>query len=108
MAAGTTVPTFSTRKAPALATARDVEHGGPGTIYGTTKTKGAPNLPTKARVVLLHQRSKLPVRETWSDPVTGYFEFRGIDVNQQFLTLAEDAAGNFRPVAANRLTPEVL
>ena len=43
-----------------------------------------------------------------SDPVTGYFEFRGIDVNQQFLTLAEDAAGNFRPVAANRLTPEVL
>ena len=108
VAAGTTVPTFSTRKAPALATARDVEHGGPGTIYGTTKTKGAPNLPTKARVVLLHQRSKLPVRETWSDPVTGYFEFRGIDVNQQFLTLAEDAAGNFRPVAANRLTPEVL
>ena len=59
-------------------------------------------------MVLLHQRSKLPVRETWSDPVTGYFEFRGIDTNQQFLTLAEDVDGNFRPVAANRLTPEVL
>ena len=87
--------------------ARDVEYGGPGTVYGTTKTKGTPNLPTKARVVLLHQRSKLPVRETWSDPVTGYFEFRGIDTNQQFLTLAEDAEGHFRPVAANRLTPEV-
>ena len=80
----------------------------PGTIYGTTKTKGTPHLPTKARVVLQHQRSKLPVRETWSDPTTGYFEFRGIDASQQFLTLAEDAAGNFRPVAANRLTPEVL
>lgn len=89
-------------------TARDVEFGGPGTIYGTTKTKGAPNVPTKARVVLHHQRSKLPVRETWSDPVTGYFEFRGVDTAQQFLALAEDAAGNFRPVAANRLTPEVL
>ena len=88
-------------------TARDVEHGGPGTIYGTTKTKGTPNLPTKARVVLLHQRSKLPVRETWSDPTTGYFEFRGIDTNQQFLALAEDAEGHFRPVVANRLTPEV-
>lgn len=86
----------------------DVEHGGLGTIYGTTKTKGAPNLPMKARVVLHHQRSKLPVRETWSDPTTGYFEFRDIDTGQQFLTLAEDAAGNFRPVAANRLTPEVL
>ena len=88
--------------------ARDAEVGGLGTLYGTTKIKGTPNLPTKARVVLLHQRSKLPVRETWSDPVTGAFAFTGIDTNQQFLTLAEDAAGNFRPVAANRLTPEVL
>lgn len=88
--------------------ARDVEHGGPGTIYGTTKTKGTPNTPTKARVVLLHQRSKLPVRETWSDPVTGAFAFTSIATNQQFITLAEDAAGNFRPVAANLLTPEVL
>ena len=91
-----------------LSLARDVEFGGAGTIYGTTKTKGTPNAPTKARVVLAHQRSKLPVREAWSDPITGYFEFRGIDVNQQFLTLAEDADGTFRPVAANRLTPEVL
>ena len=88
--------------------ARDVEVGGLGTIYGTTKTKGTPNTSTRARVVLQHQRSKLPVRETWSDPVTGAFVFSGIDTNQQFLTLAEDAAGNFRPVAANRLTPEVL
>lgn len=91
-----------------LLLARDVEFGGLGAIYGTTKTKGSPNAPTKARVVLAHQRSKLPVRETWSDPTTGYFEFRGIDVTQQFLTLAEDADGTFRPVAANRLTPEVL
>lgn len=89
-------------------TARDIEFGGSGRIWGTTKTKGPPNQPAKARVVLLHQRSKLPVRETWSDPVTGNFAFTGIDTNQQFITLAEDAAGNFRPVAANRLTPEVL
>jgi hypothetical protein len=98
----------SIRSAAALKTARDVEFGGSGTVYGTTKTKGTPNQPTMARVVLLHQRSKLPVRETWSDPVTGNFAFAGIDTNQQFITLAEDAAGNFRPVAANRLTPEVL
>ena len=105
--ASSPVPASATGRS-VLQVARDIEHGGPGTIYGTTKTKGTPNLPTKARVVLLHQRSKLPVRETWSDPVTGYFEFRGIDTNQQFLTLAEDVDGNFRPVAANRLTPEVL
>ena len=108
LAASSPVPAFSTRRAHSLQMARDIEHGGPGTIYGTTKTKGTPNQPTHARVVLLHQRSKLPVRETWSDPVTGNFAFTGIDTSQQFLTLAEDAAGNFRPVAANRLTPEVL
>ena len=108
VSASAPVPTHSTPPTPRLQLARDVEHGGPGTIYGTTKTKGTPNQPTHARVVLLHQRSKLPVRETWSDPVTGNFAFTDIDTTQQFLTLAEDAAGNFRPVAANRLTPEVL
>ena len=108
MAASAPVPAHSTPLTPRLQLARDVEHGGPGTIYGTTKTKGTPNQPAKARVVLLHQRSKLPVRETWSDPVTGAFVFSGIDATQQFLVLAEDAEGHFRPVAANRLTPEVL
>ena len=87
--------------------ARDLEYGGQGRIWGTTKTKGSPsNLPAKARVVLLHQRSKLPVCEVWSDPITGAFVFEGIDTSQQFLVLAEDAAGNFRPVAASRLAPE--
>lgn len=70
----------------------------------------APHVParrTVVGVVLLHQRSKLPVREVWSDPITGEFAFNGIDTSQEFLTLAEDAAGNFRPVAASRLVPEV-
>lgn len=107
IAASAPVPAFSTRRAPALATARDVEVGGPGTIYGTTKTKGTPNRPARARVVLLHQRSKLPVRETWSDPVTGNFAFPGIDTRQAWLVLAEDAAGGFRPVAASQLVAEV-
>ena len=107
VSASASVHVFSVRGS-ILATACDVQFGGPGTIYGTTKTKGTPNLPTKARVVLQHQRSKLPVRETWSDPITGAFAFTGIDINQQFLTLAEDAAGNFLPVAANKLTPEVI
>ena len=56
-------------------------------------------------MVLLHQRSKLLVRETWSDPDTGDYSFDGLDVRQEFLALAEDAAGNFRAVAAQRLLP---
>lgn len=110
VAATALVPTHSTRRAPALQVARDVEFGGSGRIWGTTKIKGAagtPDAPAKSRVVLLHQRSKQPVREVWSDPITGAFVFEGIDTTQQFLTLAEDAAGNFRPVAASRLVPEV-
>lgn len=86
----------------------DREFGGTGKIWGTTKIKGLlTNTPTKARVVLLHQRSKLVVRETWSHPTTGYFAFDGVDLAQQFITLAEDSAGSFRPVAANRLVPKV-
>jgi hypothetical protein len=95
---------FSTRASRLRAI--DTQFGGPGRIFGTTKTKASPsNLPTKARVVLLHQRSKLLVRETWSDPDTGDYSFDGLDVRQEFLALAEDAAGNFRAVAAQRLLP---
>lgn len=59
-------------------------------------------------MVLQHQRSKVVARETWSDPITGVFVFDGIDIRQEFIALAEDAAGLFRPVAANKLVPEVV
>ena len=88
---------------------RDTEFGGAGRVWGTTKIKALPsNLPTRARVLLLHQRSKVVAREMWSDPVTGTFSFEGIDTRQEFITLAEDAAGAYLPVAANKLVPEVL
>lgn len=87
----------------------DVEFGGRGRIFGTTKLKGTTeNLPVKARVVLHHQRSRLPVRQTWSDPVTGDFSFDEIDVNQEYFVMAEDAAGQQRAVAAQRLVPEEM
>ena len=107
VAARAPVPAHSTRSASRLQSARDVEHGGLGTIYGTTKTKGTPNTPTKARVVLLHQRSKLPVREVWSDPVTGNFAFTGLDTKQKFMPLVELPSGAFAPLAASDITPSV-
>ena len=106
-AAAVTPPAFRLMASP-VRVARDAEFGGTGRIFGTTKTKASPsNLPTKARVVLLHQRSKVLVCATWSDPDTGSFAFDGLDVRQEFIALAEDAAGNFRAVAAQRLAPEV-
>ncbi|WCM88516.1 hypothetical protein [Acidovorax sp. NCPPB 3576] len=101
--AASPVPAFSAGAPAAAAIARDMEFGGTGRIWGTTKIKGATNLPTRSRVVLLRQRDKLVARETWSDAVTGTFAFEGIDVSHQWLVLAEDQAGNYRPVAANRL-----
>ena len=55
-----------------------------------------------------HKPLKMVARETWSDATTGVFAFDGIDTRQEFITLAEDAAGLFRPVAANKLVPEVV
>lgn len=106
IAASAEVPAFATRNH-RLTVARDVEFGGPGMVYGTTKVKGTPNTPTRSRVVLLRGRDKLPVRETWSDPITGYYEFRGINPTYDYIVLAEDGAGLYRPVAANHLVPEV-
>lgn len=108
VAASTGVAAFQALGPSCAATARDVEFGGAGTIYGTTKTKGTPNLPTKARVRLLRDRDALLARETWSDPATGAFDFPGIDTNQKFTTLAADANDDFRPVAAGQITPEVM
>jgi hypothetical protein len=84
------------------------EFCGQGRIWGTTEVQTAPGVKTPAggRVVLLRQRDKLLARQTWADPVTGAWAFEGLDMRQDFLVLAEDLAGNYRPVAANRLTPE--
>ncbi len=93
-----------------LTTARDMEFGGRGRIWGTNEIEITPGnrVPTGGRVVLLRQRDRLLARETWANPVTGAWEFTDLDVNQGFLALAEDLAGNYRPVAANRLTPEAV
>jgi hypothetical protein len=55
----------------------DLEDGGQHRIVGTVKVKGSPNVPVHRRVVLINERSRRIVRETWSDPVTGY-AFEGI------------------------------
>ena len=89
---------------------RDTEFGGRASITGDVGIKGtggAADVMVRSRVRLLRQRDGLLARETWSDPVTGKFAFRGISEHQQFIALAEDKDGNFAPVAADRRVPEV-
>lgn len=89
---------------------RDVEFGGVGRIWGANEIEiaGSQKIPSGGRVVLFRQRDKLVVRQTWADPVTGAWAFDGVDAAQSYLVLAEDLEGNYRPVAANKLVPEVV
>lgn len=84
----------------------DLEDGGQHRIVGTVKVKGTPNVPVHRRVVLINERSRRIVRETWSDPVTGYYAFEGIRGDVAYTTLAYDYTGNYRGVLADNLTAE--
>ena len=110
IAASSPVPPPSIQSAPRLQLARDTEFGGTGRIYGTTKIETSPTVrvPTKARVSILRARDKLVAREVWSDPVTGEWEVKGLDTRQDFVVLAQDAAGNYQPVAADKTMPEEM
>ncbi len=86
----------------------DALDGGPGTIYGTVKEKHTPdNAPLYRRVLLIDERSRLTIRETWSDPVTGKFEFRGVRSGVKYTVISYDHLDNFRAVLANGLGAEV-
>lgn len=108
VAASTTVAEPTVAGPAHVRTARDVEFGGAGRIWGTAETEIAPGtrVPTKARISLLRQRDRLLAREVWSDPVTGAWEVQGLDTAQQFIALAQDPSGAYRPVAADQTTPE--
>lgn len=86
---------------------RDVAFGGPGRITGTVAEKATPNIPLRRRVRLHRDVDGLCVRETWSDAVTGAYEFTGINPAYRYTAIAYDYAHNHRAVAADNLTPEV-
>lgn len=104
------VPAAQVRSQRASRLARDMEFGGRARITGDVGIKGASGAPdsmTKSRVRLLRARDGLLARETWSDAATGAFEFTGLDERTEFIALAQDSTGSFRPVAADRVLPEV-
>ena len=108
IAASAPVPAASVRGPQASRMARDMEFGGAGTVTGQTLVKdGGPEVPTRARVRLLRARDGLLARETWSDPVTGAYSFAGLDVNQEFIGMAQHPGGAFEPVSGGPLVPKV-
>jgi hypothetical protein len=81
---------------------------GIGRISGTVKDKGTPNIPTFARVRLVRERDFLPMRETWSDPTTGAYQFDYVDEMQKYTVIAFDHTHNERAVIADNLTPDII
>lgn len=85
---------------------KDIYFGGPGTIYGTVKVKGTPDLPLVRKVQLLHERTHAIVAETWSD-AAGNYQFTGIDQSQRYTVVSYDYEHMYRAVIADNLRPEV-
>ena len=89
------------------AVARDVEFGGSGRLWGTTKTEISPGVfvPTKARVSVMRQRDMQLARQIWSDPATGAWEVSGLDTAQTFIEVAQHVTGEKQAVAADQTVP---
>lgn len=80
----------------------DAYNGGSGTVAGTVKEKNTPaNTPLARRVLLIEEASRMTIRETWSDAVTGAFEFRGVKQGVKYSTISYDHLHNYRAVIAD-------
>lgn len=87
----------------------DVYDAGRGRLVGTVKEKGSPsNIPLKRRVVLLSMPGSRAIRETWSDPASGVYEFREIAMDRRYTVISYDHTGVYRGVVADNLSPELM
>ena len=87
----------------------DIYDAGRGRITGTVKEKNTPaNTPLKRRVVLLSMPGSRAIRETWSDPVTGVYEFTEVATDRVYAVVSYDHTGIYRGVVADHLTPELM
>lgn len=87
---------------------RDMVDGGTGVVSGTVKRyiSAESQVPQRARVTLLRQRDRRPIRVAWSDPETGAFAFAGVDTaTRRYVTLAEYPSNPGNPNAENYMRP---
>lgn len=87
---------------------RDVEDGGAGRIAATVKQVGTPNAPVWRRVRLFDRVSARCLRETWSNPVTGAYEFANIALGREYTVVAYDHTGLYNAVIADPILAEAM
>jgi hypothetical protein len=87
---------------------RNVYLGGNGRIVGTVGIKGSPNTPVQRRVRLIDEKTGLMVREVFSDPVTGAYEFLYVAMEHKYTVMTYDYENNYRAVVADNITAEFV
>lgn len=94
---------------PVLILPRDYQDGGAvaGTVAGTVETQTAPAtfVPTFAHVVLFRDHDHQPIRDMWSDRVTGAWSFGGIDKSTSYTAIAFHPTLAYRGVLADGVFP---
>lgn len=101
-----TSPLISRRRG--ILTTRDIAAGGGGFVQGTVMTKGTPDFPVWRRVRLYARRDGRLIREAWSDPVTGAYEFRNLDAALRYFVVAHDHTGQYNAEISDDITPEPM
>lgn len=82
---------------------------GQGRMRGTTKVKtDQVNLPVYRKVRLMRESDGMVVREMWSDPLTGAYDFTGLNRNYTFTVIAYDHTGLYNGVIATGGVPELM
>lgn len=80
-----------------------LESGGPGVISGTLKELAAPtNLPVVRRLVLLDQKTRLFIAETWSDPA-GNYTFPRLRTDRKYTVVAYDHTNEYGAVVRDNI-----
>lgn len=79
---------------------------GIGRVRGTVKN--TPATPVRRKVRLIRARDGLVIREQWSDPVTGAYDFKYVDELQIFTVVSYDHTELYNAVIGDRLVPELM
>lgn len=102
------VPIFRAVRPGATSAGVDVYDGGKFKIVGTVKEKGTPSVPVYRRVVLHDQLTGRMLRVTWSNPVTGAYQFLNIRAGLYYVVTFDHTATAYRAVIADSQVSEVM
>lgn len=83
--------------------------GGRGRIQGTVNERATPtNTPLARLVVLIDEYTGFQCAETWSDGITGAYEFQYVRMDRTYTVISYDHTSTYRAVIADKQIPEFV